>query len=190
MANATAILSGMGFARPVVVVKKTASIFSKLHSSDRGFTLIEIAIAVAIVGIMVAIAVPNFQMMYAKYELYQATTTVYQRMLMARASAIRLNTVITAVPTILPDGTEQLNFTPPLSPEVLPRRVGFMPAPLPPPAPAATPIGFNGRGMSTAPLAPGTFQLQSIPFPNMVYTVSVWPTGRVTFCRNLLVPCP
>lgn len=171
-------------------MRKTASILSKSHSNDGGFTLIEIAIAVTIVGIMAVIAVPNLQMMYARYELYQASSTVYQRMLMARTSAIRLNTVITAVPEILPDGTEQLNFTAPLSPEVLSRRIGFLPAPLPPPGPAATPIGFNGRGMSTAPLAPGMFQLQSIPFPNMVYTVSVRPTGRVTFCRNPLVPCP
>jgi type IV fimbrial biogenesis protein FimT len=171
-------------------MRETPSILSKVRSRDEGFTLIEMAIAVAIAGILVALAVPNFQIMYAKYELYQATTTLYQRMLMARASAIRLNTVVTAVPVILPDGTEQLNLTVPLPPEVLPRRVGFLPAPVPPPGPPGTPIGFNGRGMSTMPLAPGTLQLQSIPFPNIVYTVSVYPTGRVTLCRNNIVPCP
>lgn len=51
-------------------MRKTASILSKSHSNDGGFTLIEIAIAVTIVGIMAVIAVPNLQMMYARYELY------------------------------------------------------------------------------------------------------------------------
>jgi type IV fimbrial biogenesis protein FimT len=171
-------------------MRETTSSVSKVRSRDEGFTLIETVTVVAIIGIMSALAIPNFQIMYAKYELYQATTTLYQRMLMARASAIRLNTVVTAVPAISADGRDQLTFTAPLSPEVLPRRIGLLPAPVPPPGPPGNPIGFNGRGMSTTPLVPGTFQLQSIPFPNIVYTVSVYPTGRVTLCRNNIVPCP
>lgn len=153
---------------------------------ERGFTAIEIMVTLTIAGIMSAIAIPNFQQMYAKFQLYQATTSFYHRLIWAQTNAKRLNTTITAVQANLIDGAGQATFSPPVPiVETFPRSVGFILPP--PPVPA---IGFNGRGMSTTPLLPMTFSIQSNPYPNNIYTVSVYPSGRITMCRRNVVPCP
>ena len=154
---------------------------------EHGFTLLEIMVTVTIAGIMSALAVPSFQQMYAKFELYQAATTLQYRMMMAQKNAIRLNTVISAVPSNMPDGAGLLTVTPPVPGELFPRSVGFI---LPPGLPTP-PIGFNGRGSSITPLGPvPTFVLVSNPYPTVMHTVSVYPSGRVTMCRRQAVPCP
>lgn len=158
-----------------------------LGRREHGFTLLETMVTLTIAGIMSALAVPSFQQMYAKFELYQAATTLQHRMMMAQKNAVRLNTVIAAVPSIGPTGAWQLTVTPPVPGELFPRSVGFILPPVPP----TPPIGFNGRGMSITPLGPvPTFVLVSNPYPTVMHTVSVYPSGRVTMCRRQAVPCP
>ncbi|MFY4728793.1 pilus assembly FimT family protein, partial [Nitrospira sp. BLG_2] len=72
-------------------MRETANIMSKSRSNEEGFTLIEIAIVGAILSVAAALSVPNFLQMYAKHELYQATTSLYNRLILARSSAISRN---------------------------------------------------------------------------------------------------
>jgi len=156
---------------------------SKICLQEGGFTLLEIMIAVVIVGIASALAVPNLALMYAKYELYQATTTVYNRLMMARSAAISRNAMIVATPVNLPMGLDQVTFTAPLGVETLPLNVRFV-LPLP-----VNPIGYTPRGLSTSPLAVQTLQLQSVRNPSLIYTISLAPSGKVTWCRQAIIPC-
>lgn len=153
------------------------------NSNQRGFTLIEIMIVVAILGIAAGISAPSFIAMYARYELNQASSGLYNRLLFARSAAISRNAMIVATPANVPGSESQVTFTAPLGVERLPLSVNFM-VPLP-----ATPIGFTPRGRSTTPLAVQTIQLQSVRIPNLIYTISLSPSGKVTWCRQQITPC-
>ncbi len=155
-----------------------------IRQGQQGFTLVEIMIVVVIVGISAALAVPNFMTMYARHELYQATTALYNRLIFARSAAISRNTMIVATPgNPLASGEDGVTFTAPLSTERFPLNVQFV-LPLP-----ATPIGFTPRGLSTTPLATQTIQLQSVRDPNLIYSISLAPSGKVTWCARQITPC-
>jgi len=164
-------------------MNKTANIMSKSRSNEEGFTLIEIAIVGAILSVAAALSVPNFLQMYAKHELYQATTSLYNRLILARSSAISRNVMIAATPASAPTGYDTVAFTAPLGTETFPQNVRFI-TPLP-----VNPLGFTPRGLSTTPLAPQTVQLQSTRDPNLIYTISLMPSGKVTWCRQAINPC-
>lgn len=154
------------------------------HAADQGgFTLLEIMVVVSIVGIASAMAAPNLMMMYARHELYQTTTNLYNRLVFARSAAITRNAMIVATPANLPSGEGQAQFTAPLGTEAFPLNVRFV-LPLP-----AQPVGFTPRGLSTTPLAVQTIQLQSIRDPRLIYTISLAPSGKVTWCQQQVNPC-
>jgi len=150
--------------------------------SQQGFTLLEIMIVTVIIGIAAALAVPNFTMMYARHELYQATTSLYNRLVFARSAAISRNAMIVATPANVVGAESQVAFTAPLGLERLPLRVTFFLVP-------AQPIGFTPRGLSTTPLATQTIQLQSVRDPNLIYSISLAPSGKVTWCTRPINPC-
>lgn len=162
--------------------KQTAT--RRVGKNQQGFTLLEIMIVMVIIGIAAALAVPNFTLMYARHELYQATTSLYNRLVFARSAAISRNAMITATPgNPLPSGQNGVTFTAPLGVETFPLNVTFV-LPLP-----AQPIGFTPRGLSTTPLATQTIQLQSVRDPNLIYSISLAPSGKVTWCTAQINPC-
>ncbi|MDH5346792.1 MAG: hypothetical protein OEY60_15455 [Nitrospira sp.] len=159
-------------------------ILSQATSEEGGFTLVEIAIVGAILSIAAALSVPNFLQMYAKHELYQATTSLYNRLVLARSSAISRNAMIAATPSSTPMGLDTVAFTAPLGPETLPEKIRFI-TPLP-----VNPLGFTPRGLSTNPNPLGqTIQLRSTRDPNLIYSITLMPSGKVTWCRQAINPC-
>ena len=152
--------------------------------NQQGFTLLEIMIVVVIIGIAAGLAAPNFMTLYARHELYQATTSLYNRLVFARSAAISRNAMIVATPgNPLVSGEDGMTFTNPLGIERFPLNVQFV-VPLP-----AQPIGFTPRGLSTTPLATQTIQLQSVRDPTLIYSISLAPSGKVTWCARQINPC-
>lgn len=70
-------------------------------SRQAGFTLIEIMVAIVIVGVGTAMAIPSFQRMIADYEVKQAASEITRHLAFVRTRAVTsnqtLNTAITLV---------------------------------------------------------------------------------------------
>jgi type IV fimbrial biogenesis protein FimT len=75
---------GMLFA--VFIHGDSMKIFSK-----KGFSLLEIMIVIAIIGIMAVVAVPNFQTFLAQRRLNGATRQIAMQLMQARSEAITTN---------------------------------------------------------------------------------------------------
>jgi prepilin-type N-terminal cleavage/methylation domain-containing protein len=157
-----------------------------LSNQQGGFTLIEMMTVVVIVGIMSALAVPDLRMMYARYELNQASRALYNHMMMAQSRAIKDNTMITATITGITGGGGQAAFNGGVAPVLFPPTVTTV---IPPPGGAPIVAGFNSRGRSTSPLLTTTVQIASTNYPAMVHSFSLSPSGKVYRCIRLVDPC-
>jgi type IV fimbrial biogenesis protein FimT len=71
-------------------------------NSQRGFSLIELVIVIAIAGVLAALAIPAFTTMIANSRVRNAAEGMLNGMQIARAEAVRQNAPITLA--ILPDG--------------------------------------------------------------------------------------
>jgi len=67
---------------------------TKLHRNSHGFTTIELIMVIAIMGVLMAIAIPNFSQWIANYRLKAATREIYSNFQKARIEAIKTNSNI------------------------------------------------------------------------------------------------
>jgi prepilin-type N-terminal cleavage/methylation domain-containing protein len=155
-----------------------------LSNQQGGFTLIESMTVVVIVGILSALAIPDLRMMYARYELNEASQALYNHMMIAQSRAISQNTVITAAITSNMGGGGQAVFNGGVPPVLFRPTVTLLAFP-----PAPQTVGFNSRGRSNTPLATTTIQIASTSFPGMVHSFSLSPSGKVYRCIRQVNPC-
>lgn len=170
---------------------------------EGGFTLIEIMIVVAIIGVISAIAVPSYVQWNARYQLRQATSELQTNLLLARMSARNRNTAMTATLIKAADGTYSATFGGTLAPITFPKSVtgGSMILVTglgPPPTTnvtdfaASSPgilgtIMFSQQGVRVAGgVGTQTVTLQSAQ--GVTYSVAVAPSGKVNWCT--MASCP
>jgi prepilin-type N-terminal cleavage/methylation domain-containing protein len=72
-----------------------ARLITSAHSNQRGFTLLELMVTVAIVGVVCALAIPNYLVWSRTYQLRQATTDLQGNLILARMTAMNRNTAVT-----------------------------------------------------------------------------------------------
>lgn len=143
---------------------------------QKGFTLIEVMIAVAIVGILAMVAVPNYLQWNARYQLKQATTELAGSLSLARMAAMNRNLAVT-VTLALVSGRVNVGFGGALAPIVLPQTVvGFTGGPT---------IQFTQQGLSgSAADVPLTLTSQQ----GTTYSMVVTPAGKVNWCAQAMCP--
>jgi prepilin-type N-terminal cleavage/methylation domain-containing protein len=174
-------------------------------NSEGGFTLIEIMIAVAILGIGSAIAVPSYIQWNARYQLRQATSELQSNLVQARMVAKNRNTAMAAAFIKAADGSYSVIFGGGLAPMTLPRSVTggsmiLVTALGPPPTTAVTDfalsapgdlgaIQFNQQGLRVAGgIGNQAVTLQSVD--GTTFSVVVAPSGKVNWCKNSMITCP
>jgi type IV fimbrial biogenesis protein FimT len=69
------------------------------HPRSRGFTLVELMVVIAIVGVLIVFAAPNFSMFIQTSKLRGATSGLYEAAVLARSEAIKRGANVTISPT-------------------------------------------------------------------------------------------
>lgn len=144
--------------------------------NQRAFTLIEVMIAVAIVGILAMVAIPNYTQWNARYQLKQGTTELAGSLNLARMAAMNRNLAVT-VTLALVSGKVNVDFGGALAPILLPQSIiAFTGGPT---------IQFTQQGLSGT-AAPQTVTLVSQQ--GTTYSVVVTPAGKVNWCAKTTCP--
>jgi len=175
------------------IMKKIRHHKTSLASPETGFTLIEMLIVVAIMGIAVLIAVPNYLVWQSRSELREAVTEVQNQLLLARMAALSRNAPVTVAISIT-NGAVRTTTTNAATgamiigsfsvrlPHVVDLKVG--------PSGAWTSavtanVSFNSVGMRSG--GPGPTLNQELAMVNdkgVQFSMKVTPRGIINWCQD------
>ena len=151
---------------------------------EGGFTLIEMMIIGAIVGVVSALAVPSYIDWNAKSQLRQAAKEIQNQLSLARVSAMSRNSVVN-VNLALTGGQVQIAAADASGATVIPATqmmgsvTGLNPAPA---AVAFSPLGTRSGGGA------GNQQISISNNRGLSYSVRVTPRGKVSWCPAAACP--
>ena len=159
----------------------------RLMKPAHGFTMIELMVVVAIVGIIVTLVVPIYTQWHARTQLRQAITEINNDMALARMAAMNRNQSVT-VSVTLASSRVSVATADVSGSQVLPSKTMYVhvigASSIPAPTPSTNPImvTFSPRGLRTS--ATGT-AMQLITLSNtygVQYSIGVAQSGKAKWC--------
>ena len=154
---------------------------------EGGFTLVEIMMVTAIIGILMAIAVPSYTRWNATSQLRQAVTEINGDLTFARMAAMNRNKDVT-VSVVLSGGLVKISTADSAGAVVSPSHsmysnvTGVAATPAPTPSTDPITVRFSARGLRTS--ATGT-AAQVITLTNsygVQYSIAVAQSGKAKWC--------
>jgi type IV fimbrial biogenesis protein FimT len=152
----------------------------KFHrtSNAKGFTLIEVMIVGAMLGLLAMIAVPSLQQWIATQQLRQATTELAGNLSLARTAAMSRGTGV-VVTTAMNGGKATVTFGGVLRPVELNDKITNI---------TATTVGFSSFGLRSGGGAGNTL-ITLTPLSGVTsYSIAVTPAGKVNWCPKATCP--
>jgi len=160
---------------------RTDDMLGRKHR-ESGFTLIEVMIVCAIIGIASALAIPNYVEWKAQHDLREAVSEFAGNLNLARVVAMNRNRQATVTIQVsgtgLIDVTGTAGGTPIFATQTMNGSVTGLPG-------GTTNVAFSSLGLSKAAAN------QVIPIVNtrgLAYSVLVMPSGKVTWCAKDTCP--
>ena len=148
---------------------------------ESGFTLIEVMIVVAIIGIASALAIPNYVEWKARHDLREAVSEFSSNLNLARVVAMNRNRQATVTIQLvggLINVSGNAGGTPIFGTQTLSSSVTGLPG-------GTTNVLFSSMGLSAAA---ANQVIQLVNTRGLVYSVLVMPSGKVTWCAQSTCP--
>jgi prepilin-type N-terminal cleavage/methylation domain-containing protein len=162
-----------------------ARLLSRIHTNEGGFSLLELMVALAILGVVFAIAIPNYLVWNRTYQLRQATTDLQGNLNLARMTAMNRNTSVTMTLGPIPcppdtaycgiNGASFGGIIPPL-PLANGKITGVITT-------GGTTVQLSSLGLRIA----GTVGNQVITLTNtdnLTYSIVITPGGKIRWCPS------
>lgn len=150
-------------------------------SREGGFTLIEIMIAVVIVGLATTLAVPNYLQWNARYQLKQAASEIWSHLSLARVAAMNRNTSVN-VALAVASGQVTIATTTVGGLPVLPTQTIQMGHVTGVNVVGGGAIQFNSLGLRSSGAAATNQIITVTNDQNLTYSIRVIPGGKATWC--------
>jgi type IV fimbrial biogenesis protein FimT len=148
-----------------------------------GFTLIEVMIVVAIIGIASALAIPNYVEWKAQHDLREGVSEFSSNLTLARVVAMNRNRQATVTIQVGAGGLINVSGSttgavPIFSTQIMSSNVTGLPG-------GTTNVLFSSMGLSGAA---ANQVIQIVNSRGLIYSVLVMPSGKVTWCAKSTCP--